>query len=151
MDSDSSPRRHRSHLGTWSSVSLMWPCLPLQNQGGKTNEQEENRMAVRQAAKKAVIRDEQNRRIQFAATNPIKEVLKNLHTTLRGLDAEAVFVSRTKYGQQSNTRKEISGQAAGRCIHQSLYRHPVLSGAGVHHDGYGVSLFFSFRQCAGGF
>lgn len=28
------------HLGTWSSVSLMWPCLPLQNQGGKTNEQE---------------------------------------------------------------------------------------------------------------
>ena len=42
----------------------------------------ENRMAVRQTAEKAVIRDEQNRRIQFAATNPIKEVLKNLHTTL---------------------------------------------------------------------
>ena len=39
----------------------------------------ENRMAVRQAAEKTVIRDEQNRRIQFAATNPIKEVLKNLH------------------------------------------------------------------------
>lgn len=36
----------------------------------------ENRIAVRQAAEKAVIRDEQNRRIQFAATNPIKEVLK---------------------------------------------------------------------------
>ena len=102
----------------------------------------ENRMAVRQAVEKAVIRDEQNRRIQFAATNPIKEVLKNLHTTLRGLDAEAVSVSRTKYG---------SNKAAGRCIHQSLYRHPVLSGAGVHHDGYGVSLFFSFGQCAGGF
>ena len=106
----------------------------------------ENRIAVRQAAEKAVIRDEQNRRIQFAATNPIKEVLKNLHTTLRGLDAENVFVNRTKYGSnKSNTRKrEISGQAAGRCIHQSLYRHSVLSGAGVHHDGYGVSLFFSF-------
>lgn len=40
----------------------------------------ENRMAVRQAVEKAVIRDEQNRRIQFAATNPIKEVLKNLHS-----------------------------------------------------------------------
>lgn len=31
-----------------------------------------NRMAVRQSVEKAVIRDEQNRRIQFAATNPIK-------------------------------------------------------------------------------
>ena len=113
----------------------------------------ENRIAVRQAAKKAVIRDEQNRRIQFAATNPIKEVLKNLHTTLRGLDAEAVIRKPHQIRQQqSNTRKkEISGHAAGRCIHQSLYRHPVLSGAGVHHDGYGVPLFFSFTQCAGGF
>ena len=56
----------------------------------------ENRMAVRQEVQKSVIRDEQNRRIQFAATNPIKEVLKNLHTTLRGLDAEAVFVDEDK-------------------------------------------------------
>ena len=30
----------------------------------------ENRMAVRQEVQKSVIRDEQNRRIQFAATNP---------------------------------------------------------------------------------
>ena len=45
----------------------------------------ENRMAVRQTVEKAVIRDEQNRRIQSAATNPVKEVLKILHTTLRGL------------------------------------------------------------------
>ena len=76
----------------------------------------ENRIAVRQAAKKAVIRDEQNRRIQFAATNPIKEVLKNLHTTLRGLDAEAVFVSRTKYGIRSKDilTLEIPGGKAGR-------------------------------------
>lgn len=36
----------------------------------------ENRMAVRQTVEKAVIRDEQNRRIQSAATNPVKEVLK---------------------------------------------------------------------------
>ena len=54
----------------------------------------ENRMAVRQAAQQAVIRDEQNHRIEHAATNPIKEVLKSLHTTLRGLDAENVSVSR---------------------------------------------------------
>ena len=50
----------------------------------------ENRMAVRQAAQQAVIRDEQNHRIEHAATNPIKEVLKSLHTTLRGLDAENI-------------------------------------------------------------
>ena len=30
----------------------------------------ENRMAVRQAAQQAVIRDEQNHRIEHAATNP---------------------------------------------------------------------------------
>ena len=52
----------------------------------KMNKKKENRMAVRQAAATAVLRDEQNRRIQFAATNPEGEVLKNLRTTLRGLD-----------------------------------------------------------------
>ena len=38
----------------------------------------ENRMVVRQEVQKSVIRDEQNRRIQFAATNPINEVLKKM-------------------------------------------------------------------------
>lgn len=66
----------------------------------------ENRMAVRQTVEKTVIRDEQNLRIQFAATNPIKEVLKNLHTTLRGLDAGAVPVSRTKYGTNKVTHEK---------------------------------------------
>ena len=66
----------------------------------------ENRMAVRQTVEKTVIRDEQNRRMQFAATNPIKEVLKNLHTTLRGLDAGAVPVSRTKYGTNKVTHEK---------------------------------------------
>lgn len=51
----------------------------------------ENRMAVRQTVEKAVIRDEQNRRIQSAATNPVKEVLKIFHTTLRGLEADTVL------------------------------------------------------------
>ena len=66
----------------------------------------ENRMAVRQAAQQAVIRDEQNHRIEHAATNPIKEVLKSLHTTLRGLDAENVAVSRTKYGSNKVTHEK---------------------------------------------
>ena len=68
----------------------------------------ENRMAVRQAAEKTVIRDEQNRRIQFAATNPIKEVLKNLHTTLRGLDPGGVFTSHAKYGSNKVTHEKRS-------------------------------------------
>ena len=42
----------------------------------------ENRVAVRQVVQQAVIRAEQNNRIQHAATNPIKEVLKSLLTTL---------------------------------------------------------------------
>ena len=79
----------------------------------------ENRMAVRQTVEKAVIRDEQNRRIQFAATNPIKEVLKNFHTTLRGLDVEAVPVSRTKYGTNKVThekKKSLAKRLAGAFI-----------------------------------
>ena len=53
----------------------------------------ENRIAVRQAAQQAVIRDEQNHRIQYAAANPVQEVLKSLHTTLRGLDEENISVN----------------------------------------------------------
>lgn len=117
------------------------------------NKKKENRMAVRQAAAKAVLRDEQNRRIQFAATNPEGEVLKNLRTTLRGLDEDAVTASRAKYGSNKVTheKKEIAGTASGGSLRQPLYRHSVLSGAGVHHDGYGVSVFFPAGQCAGGF
>ena len=79
----------------------------------------ENRIAVRQAAEMTVIRDEQNRRIQFAATNPIKEVLKNLHTTLRGLDPGGVFTSHAKYGSNKVThekKKSLAKRLAGAFI-----------------------------------
>ena len=79
----------------------------------------ENRMAVRQAAQQAVIRDEQNHRIEHAATNPIKEVLKSLHTTLRGLDAENIVVSRTKYGTNKVThekKQSLAKRLAGAFI-----------------------------------
>lgn len=56
------------------------------------------RMSLRQDANKTVIRDEQNRRLEYAATIPVKEVLQYLHTTLCGLDAEAVSASRAQYG-----------------------------------------------------
>ncbi len=79
----------------------------------------ENRMAVRQAAQQELIRDEQKHRIQHAATNPIKEVLKSLHTTLRGLDAENVSVSRTKYGTNKVThekKQSLAKRLAGAFI-----------------------------------
>ncbi|MDD4849176.1 MAG: magnesium-translocating P-type ATPase [Gemmiger sp.] len=68
--------------------------------------QKQNRLAARQAAEKAVLRDEQNRRVQFAAANPAEEVLKNLHTTLQGLSAEATAESRSKYGTNKVTHEK---------------------------------------------
>ena len=79
----------------------------------------ENRTTVRRVAEKAVIRDEQDRRIQFAATNPINEVLKNLHTTLRGLDEDAISVSRAKFGSNKVThekKKSLAKRLAGAFI-----------------------------------
>lgn len=44
----------------------------------------QNHISARQAAEKAVIRGEQNRRIRYAATNPVPEVLKEpAHHPLR--------------------------------------------------------------------
>ena len=113
----------------------------------------ENRIAVRQAAEKAVIRDEQNRRIQQAATAPVKEVLKDLHTALCGLDEERIARSRSQYGSNRVTheKKEIVGKAAGGCICEPLYGHFVLLGRCLHHYGYDFSLFLAVRKCAGGF
>ena len=68
--------------------------------------QKQHPISVRQTAERAVVRDEQNRRIEYAATNPIKSVLKDLHTTLRGHDAEAVSASRAKYGSNKVTREK---------------------------------------------
>ena len=50
----------------------------------------EHRLAVRQAAEKAALRDRQNRRITHAATSSVKEILCDLHTALCGLDAEGI-------------------------------------------------------------
>lgn len=113
----------------------------------------ENRMAVRQTAEKAVLRDEQNQRIQFAAANSVQEVLKSLHTTLRGLDAEAVMVSRTKYGSNKVTheKKQSLAKRLAGCFYQSIYGDFVLSGCGIRHDRYGVPLFCTFGERAGGF
>lgn len=51
------------------------------------------REALRQTVENAVIRDEENRRIRFAAEKSITQVLKKLGTTLCGLDGEEVTKS----------------------------------------------------------
>ncbi|MGI5959133.1 MAG: magnesium-translocating P-type ATPase [Massiliimalia sp.] len=79
----------------------------------------ENRTAVRQAVEKAVIRDEQNRRIEYAATNPVKGVLKDLHAALCGLDTETVSENRSQYGSNRVThekKKSLAKRLAGAFV-----------------------------------
>ena len=65
-----------------------------------------NRIEVRQTAQKAAIRDEQNRRIQFAATHPVQETLGYLNTTLCGLEPGKVEENRSEYGSNKVTREK---------------------------------------------
>lgn len=65
-----------------------------------------NRIEVRQTAEKAAIRDEQNRRIQFAATHPTQETLGYLNTTLCGLEPGKVEENRSEYGSNKVTREK---------------------------------------------
>ena len=71
----------------------------------------ETRMSARQAARRAAAREEQNRRLESAATTPVKDVLKGLHATLRGLDPEAVSASRAQYGSNRVTHEKKKGLA----------------------------------------
>lgn len=78
-----------------------------------------NRIEVRQTAQKAAIRDEQNRRIQFAATHPTQETLGYLNTTLCGLEPGKVEENRSEYGSNKVTRekkKTLSQRLAGAFI-----------------------------------
>lgn len=62
----------------------------------------EKRMAMQQT----VMRNELNQRMQYVAVTPLKELLKNLHTTLRGLDEEGVSISTMKYGSNKVTHEK---------------------------------------------
>ena len=78
-----------------------------------------NRIEVRQTAQKAAIRDEQNRRIQFAATHPTQETLGYLNTTLCGLEPGKVEENRSEYGSNKVTRekkKTLPQRLAGAII-----------------------------------
>ena len=64
------------------------------------------RMTLRQTAGMAVDRDEQNHRLEWAATTPVREVLKGLQATLCGLDMEAVSASRAQFGSNRVTHEK---------------------------------------------
>ena len=66
----------------------------------------ENRIAARQAAEKAMIREEQNRCMEHAAKSSIKDVLKEHQAALCGLDEQAVSESRNKYGSNKVTHEK---------------------------------------------
>ena len=79
----------------------------------------ENRRSARQAVQQAVLRDKQNRRIQDAATAPVKALLKELHAPLGGLDPEAVTASRARYGSNKVThekKKSLPRRLAGAFV-----------------------------------
>lgn len=79
----------------------------------------EMRRSARQAAQQAVRRDEQNRRIQDAATAPVKALLSTLHAPLGGLEPEAIAASRAKYGSNKVThekKKSLARRLAGAFV-----------------------------------
>ena len=78
-----------------------------------------SRQEMRMAAEKTVLREEQNRRIQFAATQPVKEVFKSLNTTLCGLYEKDVSKNRLTYGKNIIThqkKKPLPQRLAGAFI-----------------------------------
>lgn len=66
----------------------------------------ENRRLVQQMVQKTVLHDEQNSRIQYAATHNIQKTLNYLDTTLSGLDEEGVSNSRSKNGTNKVTKEK---------------------------------------------
>lgn len=81
-------------------------CLYNKHQEVLAMNRKENRIAARQAAEKAMIREEQNRRMEHAAKSSIKDVLKEHQAALCGLDEQAVSESRSKYGSNKVTHEK---------------------------------------------
>lgn len=70
------------------------------------NQKTNNRARTRQMTEKMVRRDEQDRRIHFAATHSIKETLKSLNTTLGGLGEKEIASSRFANGNNKITHEK---------------------------------------------
>ena len=113
--------------------------------------QKKLQLSARQTAERAAAREEQNRRIAYAATASVKEVLQWLHTNLRGLDEEMVLESREKNGTNRVTRekkKSLAKRLAGAFINPFtivLFCLALVS-CGNGHD---FPVFFPVRQLAG--
>ena len=79
----------------------------------------ENRLALRKAVEKTIIKDEQTRRIVSSASTSIKDVLQNVQSSLRGLDDKDVVESRNNYGSNKVTKekkKSLPQKLAGAFI-----------------------------------
>ena len=79
----------------------------------------EKSMAVRPTAERDNAREQQNRRIQDAATTSSKHVLMNLQAALCGLDEETVIHHRSQYGNNKVThekKKSLAKRLAGAFI-----------------------------------
>ena len=63
-------------------------------------------LAERAAQEQMQIRSQENKIINYAATSSAKDVLKSLHTSLRGLSPEEVTESRNRYGNNKVTREK---------------------------------------------
>ncbi len=77
------------------------------------------RVNLQRTVEKTVIRDEQNSRITFAATNPTGAVLERLHSKLTGLNEEAVEASRSVNGTNrvaKEKQKTLAERLAGAFI-----------------------------------
>ena len=66
----------------------------------------QNRIAEKEAAAKMVIREEQDKIIRKAATEPLKDVFKEFDTCLKGLDEKSVNDNRALYGNNKVTREK---------------------------------------------
>lgn len=70
------------------------------------NKKEKNRMTVRTFAEQAVLRNQGNETIHFAATNSIDDVLMKIGAAHNGLSAEQVVDSRNQYGINEVTHEK---------------------------------------------
>ena len=109
MDSDGSTQIYRQMFIEREQnlfFSLKYKDLASKRRRYRPMNKKINRIEVRQTAQKAAIRDEQNRRIQFAATHPTQETLGYLNTTLCGLEPGKVEENRSEYGSNKVTREK---------------------------------------------
>ena len=108
MDSDGSTQIYRQMFLERQNLffSLKYKDLASKRRRYRPMNKKINRIEVRQTAQKAAIRDEQNRRIQFAATHPTQETLGYLNTTLCGLEPGKVEENRSEYGSNKVTREK---------------------------------------------